>query len=295
MPNGARVLQGAIGSVACIEVTVSERMKDILWIPVNALQALWMVGFTAFCFVPGMLTVLFTGNSEAAFSMGRAFWGPLNLRMGFSSLTIEGREHLPPAGAPFVAMFNHQSMIDIIVAWLVLPTGPRFVAKKQLLYVPVVGLFMLVMGMVPIDRSNRHAAIAALRKAQDVIKRGRILAVFPEGTRTRDGRVMPFKKGVFVVAQKANAPILPIALEGCATLVPRTGWHPRPSKLRVMVGAPIDARGMSRDALMRACHSAIIDQNVAIGGPGGDKGNPIAASEDDGKRVVGDTPAAAAA
>jgi len=274
---------------------VSERLKDILWIPVNALQALWMVGFTGFCFVPGMLTVLFTGNSEAAFSMGRAFWGPLNLRMGFSSVTIEGREHLPPAGAPFVAMFNHQSMIDIIIAWLVLPTGPRFVAKKQLLYVPVVGLFMLIMGMVPIDRSNRHAAIAALRKAQDVIKRGRILAVFPEGTRTRDGRVMPFKKGVFVVAQKANAPIVPISLEGCATLVPRTGWKPRPSAVRVKVSAPIDARGMNRDELMRLVHAAVVDGNIAIGGPGGDRSTPIAASEDDAKRVPHDTPAAAAA
>jgi 1-acyl-sn-glycerol-3-phosphate acyltransferase len=262
---------------------MSPRMKDLLWVPINALQAMWMVGFTGFCFVPGMLTVLLTGNNEAAFSMGRAFWGPLNLRMGFSSLTIEGRENMPPAGTPFVMMCNHQSMIDIIVTWMVLPTGPRFVAKKVLLYVPLVGLFMWIMGMVPIDRSNRHAAIAALRRAQDVIKKGRILAVFPEGTRTKDGRVQPFKKGVFVVAQKANAPIVPIALEGCATLVPRTGWKPRPSALRVKVGEPIDARGLSRDELMARVRSAVIDLNVAIGGPGGDRGTHIAVNEDDAK------------
>ena len=250
--------------------------------PINALQALWMAGFTAFCFVPGMLTVLVTLNHEAAFSMGRAFWAPLNIRLGFSTLTIEGKENLPPAGVPYVAMFNHQSMIDILVAWMLLPTGPRFVAKKVLTYVPLVGLFMQVMGMVAIDRSNRHAAIAALRKAQDVIKKGRVLACFPEGTRTRDGRVMPFKKGVFVVAQKANAPIIPIALEGCAVLVPRTGWKPRPSKLRIRVGTPIDATGMDRDELMKVVRDAVIDLNVAIGGPGGDKQNTIAESADDG-------------
>lgn len=273
---------------------MSPRVKDLLWVPINLLQALWMVGFTGFCFIPGMLTVLVTGNPEAAFSMGRAFWGPLNLMMGFSSITIEGREHLPPAGSPFVAMMNHQSMIDIIVAWMILPTGPRFVAKKVLLYVPVVGLFMWVMGMVPIDRSNRHAAIAALRKAQDVIKQGRILAVFPEGTRTRDGRVLPFKKGVFVVAQKANAPIVPISLEGCATLVPRTGWKPRPSHVRVKIGAPIDARGVPRDELMGRVRSAIIDLNLASGGPGGDKTTHIAASEDDAPRAAAAPPAVAA-
>jgi 1-acyl-sn-glycerol-3-phosphate acyltransferase len=263
---------------------VSPRLKELLWIPVNALQAVWMVSFTSFCFIPGMLTVVLTGNPEAAFSMGRAFWGPLNLKVGFSSLSIEGREHLPPAGTPFVAMMNHQSMIDIIIAWMILPTGPRFVAKKVLLYVPLVGIFMWVMGMVPIDRSNRHAAIAALRKAQNVIKQGRILAVFPEGTRTRDGRVLPFKKGVFVVAQKANAPIVPISLEGCATLVPRTGWRPRPSSVRVRIGAPIDARGVPRDELMGRVRSAIIDLNLSSGGPGGDKTTVVAASDDDARR-----------
>jgi 1-acyl-sn-glycerol-3-phosphate acyltransferase len=269
-------------------------LKDALWFPVNVFQLFWLGAFTSFCFVPGMLTVLFTGNPEAAFSLGRAFWGPLNLRMGFSSLTVEGRENLPRAHDGVVVMLNHQSMIDILVAWMVLPTGPRFVAKKVLSYVPIVGFFMWVMGMVPIDRSNRHAAIKALRKAQDVIERGRILACFPEGTRTRDGRVAPFKKGVFVVAMKTGAPIVPIALEGCATLVPRTGWKPRPSTLRVRIGAPIDARGMKRDELMQRVHSAIVDLNLAIGGPGGDKSRAIAASEDDERAAASGPPPAGA-
>jgi 1-acyl-sn-glycerol-3-phosphate acyltransferase len=257
------------------------KLKDVLWVPVNLFQLFWLGAFTAFCFVPGMLTVLFTGNHEAAFSMGRAFWAPLNLRVGFSSLTVEGREHLPPAHEGAVVMMNHQSMIDILVAWIVLPTGPRFVAKKSLSYVPIVGVFMWVMGMVPIDRSNRHAAIKALRKAQDVVQRGRILACFPEGTRTRDGRIAPFKKGVFVVAQKTGAPIVPIAVEGCATLLPRSGWKPRPAAVRVKIGPPVDATGLKRDELMRRVHAAIVDLNVEIGGPGGDKARAIATSEDD--------------
>jgi 1-acyl-sn-glycerol-3-phosphate acyltransferase len=257
------------------------KLKDVAWIPVNVFQLLWLGAFTTFCFFPSMLTVLVTGNPEAAFSLGRTFWGPLNLTMGFSTLTVEGKENLPPAHDGVVVMMNHQSMIDILVAWMVLPTGPRFVAKKVLSYVPVIGLFMWAMGMVPIDRSNRHAAIKALRKAQDVVKKGRILACFPEGTRTRDGFVGPFKKGVFVVAQKTGAPIVPIALHGCATLVPRTGWRPRPAALRAKVGKPIDATGLKRDELMRRVHAAIIDLNLELGGPGGDRSRPIASNDDD--------------
>ncbi len=265
------------------------KLKDVVWIPVNLFQLFWLGAFTTFCFFPSMLTVLVTGNPEAAFSLGRTFWGPINLQMGFSSLTVEGRENLPPAHEGAVVMLNHQSMIDILVAWMVLPTGPRFVAKKALSYVPVIGLFMWAMGMVPIDRKNRHAAIKALRKAQDVVKKGRILACFPEGTRTHDGRVAPFKKGVFVVAQKTGAPIVPIALHGCATLVPRTGWRPRPASVRAKVGKPIDATGLSRDELMRRVHAAIIDLNVELGGAGGDKSRPIATNEDDDRG--GKTPA----
>ncbi len=256
------------------------KLKDIAWIPVNVFQLFWLAAFTTFCFFPAMLLPLVTGNREAGFAVGRLLWSPLNLWMGLSTLTVEGRENLPERDQGFVAMMNHQSMIDIAVAFLVLPSGPHFVAKKMLSYVPVIGLFMWAMGMVPIDRQNRHAAIKALRKAQAVVQNGNILACFPEGTRTRDGRVAPFKKGVFVVAQRTGAPIVPIALEGCATLVPRTGWRPRPAALRAKIGKPIETRGVNRDELMRQVHSAIVALNLDIGGPGGDTSRPIAQNED---------------
>lgn len=259
---------------------MSERVKDILWIPVNALQFLWMCGFTAVIFTPVMLTFLFTGNPEAAFSVGRAFWGPLNLHFGFSKLVIENEENLPKGGQPCVVMLNHQSMIDILVAWLLLPTGPKFVAKAELLYVPIVGWFMKAVGMVAIDRKNRHAAIAALRKAHDYIQEGHILTCFPEGTRTKDGFIGPFKKGVFVVAQRTAAPIVPIAIDNCAKLVPVKGWKPRPTTLRAKIGRPIDATGLSRDELMRRVRDEMIDLNLALGGMGGDKANAIAVDEE---------------
>jgi len=259
---------------------VPERVKDILWLPINILQFLWMCGFTMAIFPPVMLTFLFTGNPEAAFATGRAFWGPLNLFFGFSKLVVEDRENLPRAGTPCVVMLNHQSMIDILVAWLLLPTGPRFVAKAELLYVPIVGWFMKAVGMIAIDRKNRHAAIAALRKAHDYIQEGHILTCFPEGTRTKDGFIGPFKKGVFVVAQRTAAPIVPIAIDKCADLVAVKGWKPRPTTLRAKIGKPIDATGLSRDELMKRVRDQMIDLQLALGGKGGDKATVIAVDEE---------------
>ncbi|MDP2341153.1 MAG: lysophospholipid acyltransferase family protein [Deltaproteobacteria bacterium] len=259
---------------------MSSKLKDILWIPINVFQLLWLFAFIAVLFPPVMLTFLFTGNPETAWSTGRAFWGPLNLFFGFSSLVIEDAENLPKAGEPCVVMMNHQSMIDILVAWLLLPTGPRFVAKAELLYVPLVGLFMKAMGLITIDRKNRHAAIKALRKAHDIVQEGHILTCFPEGTRTRDGFIGPFKKGVFVVAQRTAAPIVPIAIDNCAKLVPRTGWRPRPAILRAKIGKPIDATGLTRDELMKRVRNEMIDLHLALGGMGGDKSNAIAVDEE---------------
>ena len=260
-------------------------VKDLLWIPVNIAQMLWLAAFTVFSFFPSMVATLLTGNREAGFAWGRVFWGPLNLKLGFSTLQIEGREHLPPPGSPAVVMFNHQSMIDVIVSWMVVPTGPRFVAKKTLGYIPFIGQFISLMGIVLIDRRNTKEAIAVLQRARAVVDTGRLIVCFPEGTRSPDGAIMPFKKGVFMLALETGAPIIPVALEGAATLVPLTGWKPRPATVRARVGAPISTIGIERDALIEKVRNAIIDLHLEIGGKGGDRATAIAPHRDDGHVV----------
>ena len=275
------------------------RVSDLGWFLVNLFQLLWLGAFTLFCFPPTMLVFAVTGNHEASFAVGRVFWGPLNMRFGFSSIDVRGKENLPPPGQPYVMMLNHQSMIDILVVWLICSTGPRFMAKKVLAYVPIVGVFMWAMGMVTIDRSNRHAAIAALRRAQAVVKSGHVLCAFPEGTRTRDGQIGPFKKGVFVVAQRSGVPIIPVAIDGAHILLPRNGWKPRPAVVRVNIGAPIStATRVRREVLIRQVRDAIIDLHLGIGGPGGNRALAIAGDDDDAEpsgdpRADGGSPVAA--
>jgi 1-acyl-sn-glycerol-3-phosphate acyltransferase len=248
-------------------------LKEAGWAVVNALQALWLASFTVFCcFFLWMPMVICTGNLESSLTLARTFWGPINIRAGLSKVVVEGAEHVPLDRA-CVVLFNHQSMVDIAVAFTVLPVGVRFIAKRVLSFVPIVGWFMWALGMVSIDRKNVHAARAALLKAAGVLKDGHALIAFPEGTRSRDGTIGAFKKGAFAVAMQAGAPIVPAAIEGADVVAPPTGMRWRPNTIRVKIGAPIPTAGLredQRDELMREVRARIIQLHKDIGGKGGD-------------------------
>jgi 1-acyl-sn-glycerol-3-phosphate acyltransferase len=170
-------------------------------------------------------------------------------------------------------------MADVLFAWMSCPTAVRFIGKRILLFVPIVGVTMWLFGMVAIDRGNVKKAMRSLKKAAKILKqKKRILLAYPEGTRTKDGTIGPFKKGVFVLAMKAGVPIVPVAIEGAAVFVPRKGWRPRPVVVRVNVGEPIPTAGIpdeQRDDLMKRVRSKLIDLHVEIGGKGGDKERAI--------------------
>ena len=255
-------------------------MKRVGWVMVNTLQALWLCAFSLFCFLIVMLLYAITWNPETALSTARVFYGPVNVFLGLSTLVVEGQENFP-RDKPYILMMNHQSMADIMVAWMITPMPVRFIAKHVLSYVPVVGWVMWIFGMVSIDRGDAHAAARALKQAARVLKNGRSLCAFPEGTRTRDGRIGPFKKGVFLLASKAGVPIVPVAAEGLNVFAPRTGWHPRPVTIRVRIGTPIatDDDDATRDVLIKRVRDAMIDMHVAIGGLGGDKLHAVADSK----------------
>jgi 1-acyl-sn-glycerol-3-phosphate acyltransferase len=248
------------------------RLKGVGWFVVNALQAVWLAGFSLFGFLVVMLLLAITWNADSSLSVARHTWGPVNLFLGFSSLVVEGRDNLPK-NRPYVLMMNHQSMGDILVAWMITPVPLRFIAKHMLRYVPVVGWIMMIFGMVSIDRGSAHDAARALKKAARVLKNGTSLCAFPEGTRSKDGRIAPFKRGVFLLAMRAGVPIVPVAVEGCSVFVPRTGWHPRPVVIRAKIGVPIETTGddVTRDETIKRVRDAMIDMHLDIGGRGGDK------------------------
>ncbi len=218
------------------------------------------------------LAILVTRDTSAASWFARRLWAPALLWVAGARVEVEGVEHLD-ARRPTLYASNHQSTIDIPVLFVALPIDLRFIAKEQLRWVPLIGWYIQMAGHILIDRSNRARAIASLDRAAEEIARRRIsLIVFPEGTRSADGRILPFKRGSFGLALKARIPVVPVTLDGSARVMPRRSWRVRPGVIRVRIGAPVDVRGFDlndRAGLARVVREAVVQGSLALGGPGG--------------------------
>jgi len=170
--------------------------------------------------------------------------------MGVTKLIVDGEERLTDAEGVLV-MMNHTSGVDILAVIRSRKKPVAFLAKRELFWFPVFGWAMRAAGMVSIDRRNLARAVASLDRAGDKLAAGRTLLVFPEGTRSRDGRLLPFKKGGFVLAQKRGIPILPVVIAG-ARDIHSVGWLVRRTgPVAIVVDDPIDPTTFDdRDALM---------------------------------------------
>jgi len=122
-------------------------------------------------------------------------------------------------------------------------------AKKELFYIPFMGWHLWSAGNFPIDRSDPRKTANSLRRVIEGVRGGKSLAVFPEGTRTPDGRLQEFKHGAFKVAVRAGVPIVPVSIRGTFKLLPKTTLAPRPGRVEVIIGTPIDTRVYSEKNL----------------------------------------------
>ncbi len=250
-------------------------MSTVAWAVVNTLQYAWFGAYSFVLFWVTFAIYAITWNADSALAIGRVLYAPINWKVGLASVLVEGRAHMPAQG-PFLLMMNHQSMVDIPLAWHICPVAVRFISKKAIAYFPVIGWALWLYGMVWLSRGNAREALRAIKKAAGILQRGDVVCAYPEGTRSRDGRIAPFKEGLFLLAVKAGVPIVPVAIEGAGVLAPAKGFSPRPVNVRVRIGAPIATKDKKRDVLLREVRDAIIDMHVAIGGKGGDKACAIA-------------------
>jgi len=166
-------------------------------------------------------------------------WGNIMLPLVGARVGYEGLENFHGL-EPCVFVSNHQSNADIWVLAASLPMRTKFVAKHSLFRVPILGWAMRRAGFIPIDRGNRSLAIQSLRVAADRIRSGRSVLLFPEGTRSRDGRLKPFKRGSFHLAVQAGVPLIPVAISGTWELLPPGPWRVKPGPVTVRFLTPID-------------------------------------------------------
>lgn len=161
---------------------------------------------------------------------------------------VHGAEHLQKlSGQPTIVMCNHTSLYDIPVSFLALDADIRMLAKKELYSIPILSTALRAGDFVAIDRSNIDQAKLNLKKAESKLRSGIVLWVAPEGTRSRDGELKPFKKGGFYLAIDTKAMILPVVIKGLDKILPTNSYdltiH---GQVQVMIGEPIDATGFSK-------------------------------------------------
>ena len=169
---------------------------------------------------------------------------------------------------PFVYAVNHQSLLDVLVLGGVLPHDFKWAAKRSLMKIPFLGWHLQLAGHVPVDRaSGTRAAAEVVRKFEEVLKAGKPLLVFPEGTRSEDGIVRPFKNGGFYASLRTMTPVVPVALDGTYKLMKKGNIDTGQGRIPVKVGKPIHpVKGMKVTDLRDLTHAAIIDLHRSIGG-----------------------------
>ena len=179
------------------------------------------------------------------------------VRLAGVSIEVRGLENLQP-GHSYIYMSNHVSNLDPPVLIPSIPGRCSVLVKKEVFRVPILGTAMKVADLVPVDRSNREAAIESVRAAAEVLRHGLNMVIFPEGTRSRDGRLLPFKKGPFRLAMESHVPIVPATILGTAECWPKGTWAMRPGRATLIFHAPINPADFAdRDALMGAVRHQI--------------------------------------
>jgi 1-acyl-sn-glycerol-3-phosphate acyltransferase len=173
-------------------------------------------------------------------------WARDILSAAGTPVLAEGVERIP-RNTPVLYASNHSSMFDIWALFATLPDSVRFVAKRELFKIPLLGGAMRAAGHIPIDRAARKKAFEAYDEAARTIQRGSSAIVFPEGTRSRTGELLPFKNAPFGLAIAAQVPIIPIYVHHTFEILPKGAWRLRPQPIRLLVGEPIATAGLAPD------------------------------------------------
>lgn len=217
----------------------------VWWLIMVPLDALWAFPWT---FITGKIDALYKS----------AMWiARVGIRIAGVKAKLVGYDRLD-LSRNYVFMSNHVSNLDPPLLIPLLPFRVTVMVKRELFKIPIFGYAMRMADFVPIDRHNREAAVATVREAEETVRRGLHMVVFPEGTRSRDGVLLPFKKGPFYLALETGVPIVPVTILGTEKLLPKGAKLARPGEATIVFHPPIDPKEHpDRDELMKVVRDAV--------------------------------------
>jgi 1-acyl-sn-glycerol-3-phosphate acyltransferase len=222
--------------------------------------ALWTVFVTV---IFGYLSILLSvvGNNGNWSHISARIWGRSILAASGIRVRVTGMERIDPAKS-YIFMSNHQSNFDIPVLLAYLKVQFRWLAKEELFKIPFFGYAMQRVGYISINRSDRRSAFLSLKRAAQIIRGGVSVLIFPEGTRSLDGQIRPFKKGGFILALDAGVPIVPVVIRGTRSIMPKERLRIRSGRVTLEILAPIDTTAYTRKSkedLIAAVRRAICE------------------------------------
>ncbi len=188
---------------------------------------------------------LFDRTGEVIHSRIAVPWAKMILWVSSVRISVRGLENLVVT-EPRIYLTNHQSFIDIFAILAGLPVHFKFLLKEELMRIPVLGFTMRRAQYIAIDRSNPRKAVKSMERAAERIRAGASVVVFPEGTRSEDGRLQPFKRGGFLLALKAGCNVVPVTIEGSNRIAPKGTLRIRPGRITLTIGEPISLVGYTR-------------------------------------------------
>ena len=216
-----------------------------------------IVGYIAVAGPIGVFVAAVLRWKRGLYALGHAgVW--LGLALAGIRYRVAGREHVPITAVVFCS--NHESNVDPPVLFRALHPQLHILYKAELHRFPIMGTVFDVGGFVPIERTDRDKAMTSIGRGAESLRAGNSFLIFPEGTRSRTGELLPFKKGGFIMAILAQVPVVPVAVQGGRAAMRKGSAFVRPVRVTVRIGAPIPTAGLTledRDALIERARRAV--------------------------------------
>ncbi|MDM8526471.1 lysophospholipid acyltransferase family protein [Desulfococcaceae bacterium HSG8] len=210
------------------------------------MQSVFIISWTILMtiFFASMMIIASFINSDIPHKIA-GIWAKSILLASCVPVRVRGISNLDPARS-YIYMANHQSLYDIPVLLAHLPVQFRWLAKTELFRIPIFGQAMYRAGYISIDRSDRKSAFNSLKMAAETIRNGVSVLIFPEGTRSKDGNIVPFKKGGFVLAVDSGVPVVPVIIHGTGSIMAKKDLLIRPGDVILEIRTPVETSVYTR-------------------------------------------------